>query len=203
MVKTKKDLIDAFWILYQQKEISKISVKEICEIAGYHRTTFYDHFKDIYDVLEQLEMSLIPPYEEIFKSLNLEQEEIDVSRIAEMIVNFFNTNKEYLVVLIGRQQDTSFQNRVKQQILLLFLKYFEVNQLLTVYTKYILEYQVSAVFSVISLWIQSGEDISKEELMNLIYTIGNQGVFNLIKNIDDISFNDVLKHETSKKTLGR
>ena len=52
---TRKNLIDAFWKLYQTKPIERISVREITDIAGYNRGTFYLYFKDVHDVLEQIE----------------------------------------------------------------------------------------------------------------------------------------------------
>lgn len=57
---TKQDLIDAFWYFYCNKRIEKITIKEITLKAGYNRSTFYEYFIDIYDVLEQIESSLIP-----------------------------------------------------------------------------------------------------------------------------------------------
>lgn len=45
---TRQNLIDSFWLLYCQKNIEKITVKEICEIAGYNRSTFYVYFNDVY-----------------------------------------------------------------------------------------------------------------------------------------------------------
>ena len=65
MTKTKQDLIDAFWALYCQKRIDKITVKEITQKAGYNRSTFYEYFIDIYDVLEQIETAIIPNINEL------------------------------------------------------------------------------------------------------------------------------------------
>ena len=38
---TKNNLRIAFWSLYAQKPIEKISIKEITELAGYNRGTFF------------------------------------------------------------------------------------------------------------------------------------------------------------------
>ena len=62
---TKKNLINAFWSLYCEKRIEKITVKEITQKAGYNRGTFYEYFTDIYDVLEQIEESLVPSLDEL------------------------------------------------------------------------------------------------------------------------------------------
>lgn len=56
---TRQNLIDAFWQLYRYKSIDKISVKEVCMIAGYNRSTFYAYFKDVYEILEDIEENTI------------------------------------------------------------------------------------------------------------------------------------------------
>jgi AcrR family transcriptional regulator len=51
---TRQNLIDAFWSLYCEKRIEKITVKEITIKAGYNRGTFYEYFVDVYDVFETI-----------------------------------------------------------------------------------------------------------------------------------------------------
>ena len=49
--KTKNAIVQAFWSLYLQKDISKITVKDITEKTGIHRATFYLYFDSVYAVL--------------------------------------------------------------------------------------------------------------------------------------------------------
>ena len=39
---TKQNIIDAFWALYCEKRIEKITVRDITNKAGYNRGTFYE-----------------------------------------------------------------------------------------------------------------------------------------------------------------
>ncbi len=57
--KTRKKLLDAFWQLYENNDMTKIRIKEICEIANYDRTTFYRYFTDINDILNEMEDEII------------------------------------------------------------------------------------------------------------------------------------------------
>ena len=52
---TREKLIEAFWSFYCEKKIEHITIKEITDTARYHRSTFYEYFVDIYDVLNQME----------------------------------------------------------------------------------------------------------------------------------------------------
>ena len=56
---TKADLKEAFWRLYADKPIEKITVGEVCKLAGYNRGTFYLHYRDLYEMLATIEASLL------------------------------------------------------------------------------------------------------------------------------------------------
>lgn len=58
-LKTKQKIIKAFWNLYREKSIDKITVKDITDTCKIHRATFYLHFSDVYAVLEQMEEELL------------------------------------------------------------------------------------------------------------------------------------------------
>lgn len=46
--------MNAFLELLQTKDISKITVRELCEKTSLNRTTFYNHYLDIYDLLDKI-----------------------------------------------------------------------------------------------------------------------------------------------------
>ena len=51
----KKSLIE--WM--EQKPLAKITIKELCERADINRCTFYAHYRDQYDLLQQIEDEII------------------------------------------------------------------------------------------------------------------------------------------------
>lgn len=57
--RTKRSIINAFIELRATKPIEKITVKELAEHAYINKATFYSHYKDIYDLSEQLEEEAI------------------------------------------------------------------------------------------------------------------------------------------------
>lgn len=46
------------FIYYERRPLNKITVREICEKAEINRSTFYAHFLDIYDVVEEVEKTM-------------------------------------------------------------------------------------------------------------------------------------------------
>lgn len=57
--KTKNSILDAFIELRSEKPLEKITVKELADRARISKQTFYLHYKDIYDLSEQLEQELV------------------------------------------------------------------------------------------------------------------------------------------------
>lgn len=53
--KTKQALKSSLAVLLEQKDIRDISVQELASLADLNRTTFYLHYKDIYDLQQQIE----------------------------------------------------------------------------------------------------------------------------------------------------
>ncbi len=52
---TRKVLQDALFACLKMKNIREITVTEVCALAGLNRATFYKHYRDCYDILEQLQ----------------------------------------------------------------------------------------------------------------------------------------------------
>lgn len=53
--RTKNSIRNAFLELRKQKPLEKISVKELAEHAYINKATFYTHYRDIFDLADQLE----------------------------------------------------------------------------------------------------------------------------------------------------
>ena len=64
---TRNNLISAFWSLYMKKPLSRISVKEITDLAGYNRATFYHYFTDVPALLEEEETALLEEIRLLFE----------------------------------------------------------------------------------------------------------------------------------------
>ena len=57
--KTRKQLKDCLISLLKTKRIQDITVRELTEMADLNRGTFYLHYKDVFDLLEQTETELL------------------------------------------------------------------------------------------------------------------------------------------------
>ncbi|MBN1535983.1 MAG: hypothetical protein JW908_04575 [Anaerolineales bacterium] len=55
IVKTKKNIKEAFIKLRANNTLEKIRVTELCQIALINKTTFYKHYQDIYALADEVE----------------------------------------------------------------------------------------------------------------------------------------------------
>lgn len=55
----KTKIYRSFCELYRQKPLEKISIQEISNRSGYNRSTFYQYFTDIYELLDAVESNLL------------------------------------------------------------------------------------------------------------------------------------------------
>ncbi len=51
--RTRRQLQQALVTLMREKELREITVRELTELADVNRGTFYAHYKDLEDMLEQ------------------------------------------------------------------------------------------------------------------------------------------------------
>ena len=74
--RVKTAICDAFAELMYEKELSKITVRELVDKADVGRATFYKHYYDIYDVYEHIEKTVLVDLGEIItgEGIKLEYE---------------------------------------------------------------------------------------------------------------------------------
>lgn len=171
---TKQNLIDAFWSLYCDMRIEKITIKDITNKAGYNRGTFYEYFKDVYDVLEHIEDSLIPTLDELPPiTIGSEMRGMPTNTFLELYEN----NSKYYAVLLGDGGDPAFASKLKNAIKPIIIQKFAnkptVNQQ---ELDYVIEYTLSAMIGMMSYWYRQTDKLPSDQLHELIRKLTEQGV---------------------------
>lgn len=171
---TKQNLIDAFWILYCEKRIEKITVREITQKAGYNRGTFYEYFTDVYDVLEQIEEFLIPTLDEL-PPITIAED--DMGMPIDMFMQLYEQNSKYYSVLLGDNGDPSFVSKLKNSTKPILKQAFaDNNKLDTIEFDFVLEYVLSAMIGIMSYWFRQNKVMPAEKLVELMYELMENGV---------------------------
>ncbi|WP_145335736.1 TetR/AcrR family transcriptional regulator [Paenibacillus xylanexedens] len=168
--KTRQTFINVFCDLYSRKPIEKISIQEIAKQSGYNRSTFYQYFTDIYDLLDCVE-------ERILNSINEEMagREFSTHTFQDALQCLENAEDiAILKALLGDYGSVHFVERLKREIpferLIVDLP---SNDALA---PYIIEFYISTLISMFRLWIRSDKDLSSEELVGLIDSLFTKGI---------------------------
>lgn len=85
-IKTKKNLYDALILLMKQTNFENIKVADICKYALVNRSTFYNHYQDKYDLLDDMLTNL---KNKIFNLNNYQD-------IKSYYLSFFSTLLDYI-----------------------------------------------------------------------------------------------------------
>jgi len=103
---TKMVIKDSLLKLLAKKPIQKITVTEICDLAQINRATFYTHYRDAFDLLEQIE-------DELFAELSatITTEDKDADRLTKEILGIIERNIDLCRILFSENGDKMFLRR--------------------------------------------------------------------------------------------
>jgi AcrR family transcriptional regulator len=169
---TRENLIQAFWSLYRQNRIERITVQEITAKAGYHRSTFYEYFVDIDDILNQLEAALLEYMkEQLLTGLESGLYDDFIQRLADV----YESRGDYLGTLLGEKGDPQFARKLKTIMRSALTNAFGLPED-DIHTAYLFEFGISAIIGTITHWYQSQEDLPSKEMVRLLRSMLNSGI---------------------------
>ena len=71
VIKTKRNIRDAFLELRKKYSMDEIKVNVLCEKAMVNKTTFYNHYQDIYELSEEMEAEALERFFDNFKDIDM------------------------------------------------------------------------------------------------------------------------------------
>ena len=108
--RTKARLRQALTQLLREKDLRSITVRELTDRADVNRGTFYAHYKDIYDMLEQYENQLFDSLGDLLSGYTPQQLQGDLSPVLEKVFLFVEDNRDLIPILLtGQAKDPFFQ----------------------------------------------------------------------------------------------
>lgn len=169
---TKAALTTAFWELYKAKPITKITIKDITDRAGYYRSTFYFYFTDIYAILEQIENDILKNWELMVCEV-LEQGKQEM--MLGMVTAFYERNGEYMSVLLSPNGDPTFQQKIKDAMRpKMFSQYKSSDKDAKMIM--IFEFLVSGMLAFITEWYRNAKHISAEDAVKLLQSLASENI---------------------------
>ena len=175
--KTKQIFIDVFCDLYSQKPIEKISIQEIAKKSGYNRSTFYQYFSDIYELLDYVETDLLN-----YIKGELTKEEVSDASVQNVLHCFEKeSHLSALYALFGDYGSARFLERLKREIPVdkWALNLPEDNAA----TPYLIEFYISTALSLFRLWFRRQKDLTRDELFELVHSLYTGGISTVVNNV--------------------
>ncbi len=106
---TRKVIKESLLKLLTEKPIQKITVKEICELAQINRATFYTHYHDPFDLLEQMEDEA---FEELFAAITTASQ--DVTNFAKKVFTIVKKDVDLFKILFSENGDKRFLKKIME-----------------------------------------------------------------------------------------
>ncbi len=164
---TRANLTRAFWELYLESPIDKITVRAITDRAGYNRATFYLYFRDVYDVLERIEEEVLAQIRTLVNERLLQGDTFDLSQHTDVIARLaqrFNTVLPRLMTA-----DPAFEDGLKEIIAPLLDRFIIPERGLTESEQDVLrEFYLSGMLSSISFWVGHASEVPIERFCALV-----------------------------------
>ena len=162
-------LEEALLKLLQEKTIYEISIKELCDVAGINRSTFYKHFNSQFDLLMYMEDKFM---EEIGECLKSYGQKISLNKRLIKILDLIKDNLSFTKLLLNNNIDPEFATKLfKKPDIVDVIN----NDNIFTYTdpkikQYAVIFKMEGCFSVLKSWINNNCDISSKQLSEYLLT---------------------------------
>lgn len=177
--KTKQALIDSFWELYKEKSIEKITVREITSNAGFYRSTFYEYFGSVYDVLEAIENDLMDKFSETLPRLFVTA---SLQEAFSHIIKLYEENGVYMAVLLGPTGDKAFLAKAKDMMKGLISSKTDFN-IEDTHLELAIEMVSSSIISMLNYWYNHKDVLPLDEVVATGSSIMQNGALPYLKSM--------------------
>lgn len=172
---TKMMIRNSLLELLRTKPIAKITVTEICEMAGINRATFYAHYSDPSDLLHALESEIIEDVA-LWVRPALTAVGSDLKDVLTRLVEYIGENADICSVLLSDKGDTSFQTQVVDVIEGQFMSsWAAARQMSKDEAEYLYTFIALGSVGMIRKWLAEGAKKPASEIAELILKISNVG----------------------------
>ena len=171
--RTHKMIKEAFFELMDTIGFDKITVQNLTQKAMISRTTFYLHYKDKYDLLDQIENEILDglkniatnvPFDEmVTKGLSHEKPFSLLLRIYEYI----KENQQFFKLIMGKNGDPSFYYKLSETMKFAALQKVNVDRL-KIPEHYAIAFIMGIQTSIINEWLKTGMKETPQEIVSMI-----------------------------------
>jgi len=173
---TRKVLKESMIMLLKEKQISEVTVKELCELADVNRSTFYSHYLDLYDLLNKMEEEVLDDMKAYLYQHNFQKDEESI-QMTKKILEYVVANKEIAQILLHENADPNFRKRVMKIAQKYLMDSWGLTDKLDEdFSHYLSIFIIGGCLQMIRKWLDDNLDQSPKEMAVLINNFANNGL---------------------------
>ncbi|WP_195572239.1 TetR/AcrR family transcriptional regulator [Paenibacillus sp. 1001270B_150601_E10] len=204
IVKTRKNIIDVFLQLLEEKAVSHITAQEIIDLAEISRSTFYQHYTDVYDLLDQAEDAIFIEISNLLKGYTYEAIKADPLRLFTELFFYFQQNAKICLVLINKNGGITTGQRISKMIQNKFKHEWEAlinceNEFLT---HYLSQYIITGFVGILQKWIEGGMKEPVEDMAFVTRFFINNSIENIKNEMEVASEMSTFKEKIHSDAKG-
>lgn len=164
-------------LLSEKGSVTKISVRELCERADLNRSTFYAHYSEPNELLEEVEAELLDATREHLQKIGAEND-IGAHRYLLSFLIYIKENDKPFRTLLIDAGDPEFRSKFMQQSIIQFVENLNIS-FPKDQEQYIYSYILNGSTGVIIQWMRSDYSIDENALVDLLFFINQSALVNL------------------------
>lgn len=164
-------------LLSEKGSVTKISVRELCERADLNRSTFYAHYSEPNELLEEVEAELLDATREHLQKIGAEND-IGAHRYLLSFLIYIKENDKPFRTLLIDAGDPEFRSKFMQQSIIQFVENLNIS-FPKEQEQYIYSYILNGSTGVIIQWMRSDYSIDENALVDLLFFINQSALVNL------------------------
>ena len=167
MEKTKRKIQNALLELAEKKNIEEITVKDICIKADIAKQTFYNNYRDKYDVVAGIYIN------DMYDADNMNRNDYGLDQLTEAFRRIFARKNFYKNVLAVKSQNSlaDFIDQFDMEINSRIMKqYYQIDEL-TSEMIYAIKYHSAGCLEILKEALENDESMTAESIAQIEYNI--------------------------------
>lgn len=176
IIRTRQMIKEAFFELMASDGFSNITIEKLTKKAFISRNTFYLHYADKFDLMNQIENEVLDGLKDISKDVPIEvikvkglNDEQPIS-VLRHIYEYIKENGNFFKLMMSTDGDPAFLSKFSDTIKNVFISR-NLDSQFKIQQRYIFAVMIGAITGLIGEWVNSGMKESPDELVDIIVLI--------------------------------
>lgn len=171
--KTQAQIKAVFVTLLAEMPIEKITVSRIADLANINRGTFYRHYKDVYDLHDQVLSDLMTDMTQIFKATYPSKSTYhdDFKTLSYLLVTYIEQHKSTVAVLLNHPQAGAQAFRQVKRAFIQKVLLLEKDRPNNIPSLVEIDFIVSGIMGLVTDYVSQQLTLTADELYEEIYRL--------------------------------